>query len=408
MYLEGKVLHQIARQRDSSDNVVYKRLASACRKFGYQRKEGEYYNEIRQKVVALFMQYAPEQVNHAEFGYAPPNQLYQSRHGEICVSRPMLENQCYAAMTEPGGLCRIKGAKHTGKTTLQNQVLGRLSKEGYDTVALSFSMASRTIFEELDSFLKWFCAAVSRELNLPNRVNECWDDILSANSSATDYFETYILESRDKPLVLALDDTDRVFEHEMVAIDFCQLLRGWHLRARNNTRMSHLWQNLRLLIIHSTDIYGAIDVNASPISNVGTVLPMEEFTAEQVHELARQRQIPWSVKDAEKLDQLIGRHPALMNVTFDYLEKNYTLEKILRTAHTEESIYTSYLREHLDIFGKTPDLANIFKQIIGSKTPIQVGTNATFQLQSMGLIRVNGNLSSPRNELYREYFRNRL
>ena len=52
-----------------------------------------------------------------------------------------------------------------GKTTLQNQVLGRLSKEGYDTVALSLTMASRTIFEELDPFLKWFCAAVSRELN---------------------------------------------------------------------------------------------------------------------------------------------------------------------------------------------------------------------------------------------------
>ena len=69
MYLAGNKTSQIAEQRDCSDNVVYKRLASTCRKFGYQRKEGEYYNDIRQQVVALFVQYAPDQVNHVEFGY---------------------------------------------------------------------------------------------------------------------------------------------------------------------------------------------------------------------------------------------------------------------------------------------------------------------------------------------------
>ncbi|NET35666.1 MAG: hypothetical protein F6K19_27185 [Cyanothece sp. SIO1E1] len=409
MYLKGMVITQIARTRDCTENVVYKRLAEACQRFGFKKQSGSYYNESRRKLVELFVKYAPEHVDHAAFGYASPfRSLPKNGKGEIYVSRPMLENQCYQAITEPGGLCRIRGPKHTGKTTLHDYVLRQVPSKNYDIVTLSFTMADRTVFDQLESFLKWLCAVVSQQLALSNRVNELWDDYLACNFNITHYFESHLLKGREKSLVLVLDDTDRVFGHQAIAIDFCQLLRGWHDQARRSTRMSGLWKQLRLLIVHSTEIYGTLDINASPLANVGKVVSLTEFDATQIEELAQQNQIHWNAEQTGRLIQLIGGHPALAQKTFDQLSQGQSFGKILQEAHTEVSIYTSYLREHLETLRKTPDLVNAFKQVVESKTPIQMETNATFQLQSMGLVTLEGDLSKPRNELYRKYFHSRL
>ncbi|NET53827.1 MAG: hypothetical protein F6K09_35885, partial [Merismopedia sp. SIO2A8] len=287
-------------------------------------------------------------------------------------------------------------------------VLNQLQEEGYDIVSISFTMAGQKVLESPEAFAKWFCAIVGHKLGIPNQVEASWDDLWANNFNITNYFETYILKDRDQPLVLALDDTDLPFAEVAIANDFCQLLRGWHEEAKRGTRMSRVWQQLRLLILHSTDIYGTLNVNSSPLANVGTVIALGDFDAEQVTFLAQQNQVSWDSSKTQKLMNVVGGHPALLQETFDRIQQGDNLEDILKTAHTEMGIYASYLREQLERLAQNPTLAQAFKTIVNSVAPIQVSPSVTFQLLNMGLIGLDGNLAKPRNALYRQYFGSRL
>ena len=406
-YLDGKVVDQIAAIRVCTENVVYKRLAAACRKFGFERQPGEYYAEIRRQLVRLFVEFAPEFVNHAAFGYSNPA-LGLDNQGGLYVSRIQQEQRCYQALTQIGGLCRAKGPKHVGKTALQDYVLNQLQEQEYDIVSISFAMADQKVFEDSEAFAKWFCAVIGHKLGIPNQVEASWDDLLANNFNITHYFESYILKDRKQPLVLALDDTDLVFAQQTIANDFCQLLRGWHEQAKRGTRTSLIWQHMRLLILHSTEMYGTLDINSSPLANVGTVITLEDFDEDQVASLAQRNQVSWDNDQTQQLMNVVGGHPALLQETFDRLQQGDSLQEILEKAHTEVSIYASYLREQLEVLTQNPSLAKAFKSIVDSVVPMQVSPSVTFQLQNMGLITLDGNLAQPRNALYRHYFGSRL
>lgn len=404
MELSGLAVDQIADMRACRPNVVYRRRAEAYRRFGFAKKPGSYYNEYRQKIRKLFQQYASEELRQEIWGNLPEPPPTR----EIYVTRINAEELIQQVTQQPGSLVRLRGPKHVGKTLLHLRLLDQLPMQDYRRVALSFKWADSQTFEDLGVFLRWFCAVVSRELGLANQVKEVWDEFLSHSYNVTSYFETCILENVDTPLVLVLDDMDLVFEHKAIAQDFSDLLRVWNGQANKGNRMSHQWQKLRLWIVHSTEIYGALDINSSPLANVGKVIAIGEFNAEQVEKLALQMQVELTSEQITALMHLVGGHPALVQVTFEHLNQGTAFEEILDYAHTESSIYASYLREQLEILHKTPELAQEFQHIIESPEPIQVNTNASFQLESMGLTLLKGDLSAPRNQLYRKYFRNRL
>ena len=79
------------------------------------------------------------------------------------------------------------------------------------------------------------------------------------------------------------------------------LLRAWHERGK----VEQVWKRLRLVVVHSTDVYIPLNINESPF-NVGVPIELPEFTPEQVQELARQHGQDWSESLVEQLME-IGR-----------------------------------------------------------------------------------------------------
>ncbi|NEQ12029.1 MAG: hypothetical protein F6K37_41080, partial [Moorea sp. SIO4E2] len=53
-------------------------------------------------------------------------------------------------------------------------------------------------------------------------------------------------------------------------------------------------------------------------------------------------------------------------------------------------------------------LAAAFKQTLITTEPVQLDAMATYKLYGMGLIKQHGNQVTPRCELYRKYFKERL
>ena len=63
-----------------------------------------------------------------------------------------------------------------------------------------------------------------------------------------------------------------------IADDFCRLLRGWYDMARRGSRIGAIWQKLRLVVVHSTEVYSSLDINSSPLAGIGLEIELPEFS----------------------------------------------------------------------------------------------------------------------------------
>jgi hypothetical protein len=136
------------------------------------------------------------------------------------VDRPPIESRSCQTITQAGALIRIKAPRQMGKTSLLDRIVDRAVNEGYRTVRLNLLQAEGAVFSSLDKFLRWFCACVSHKLNLPSQLGDYWDEDRGSIVNCTTYFEAHLLEQIDSPLVLALDEVDRVFQSAEIAQGF--------------------------------------------------------------------------------------------------------------------------------------------------------------------------------------------
>ncbi len=261
------------------------------------------------------------------------------------IERPPIEERCYDTILQSGAFIRIYAPRQMGKTSLMARILYQAREEGYRTVTLSFQLASSNIFSSLDRFLKWFCASVGKSLGLTNQLANYWDDVLGSNYSCTDYFENYLLAELDTPIVIALDDLDIVFHYPDIASNFFCLLRTWYEKAKYGNTLSDIWKKLRLLVIHSTDVYVPSTIYQSPF-NVGLSIELPEFTSKQVHDLVRCHQFDWDADQVEQLMSLVGGYPyRVRKVLYHIWYHDVSLEQLLPKSATKQRIYGEHLRQ---------------------------------------------------------------
>ncbi len=320
------------------------------------------------------------------------------------VERSGIEPECYKTVLQPGGLVRIKAPRRVGKTSLLSRILHRAATQGCKTVSLSFQLADKDIFEDLDLFLRWFCANVGLGVHLPNQLNEYWDDLFGSKISCKIYFEQYILTKLNQPLVLALDDVDRLFQYPDLADEFFGLLRAWHEEAKNRD----IWKQLRLVVAHSTEVYIPLNVNKSPF-NVGLPVELDALTPEQVQELARKYELNWSASQNEQLMQFTGGYPYLVQLAFYHLwHQDVTFEQVINSTAIASGIYEDHLQRQLWSLQQNSDLSSAFAQVVAAKQPVSLDLTQAFKLQSLGLVRLQSNQAIPSCELYSRYFSERL
>lgn len=325
------------------------------------------------------------------------------------IKRPPIEERTYAEINKPGSLIRIKAPSKMGKTSLMHRILTHAKQTGVHTVQIGLQRADSQVFTSLEKFLRWFCANVSRQLNLEIRLDDYWDEDIGSKVSCTLYLQEYLLEKIDAPVVLALDEVNRIFEYPQISSDFLPLLRSWYEDASE----LEIWQKLRLVVVHATEAYIPLDINQSPF-NVGLPIKLPEFSLEQMQELAVRHGLDWvkGEKGLQKLAPLlamIGGHPYLARLALYNLgHQAVTLEQLLKEAPTIAGIYSNYLRHHLANIQEHPELATALKRVVTSPTSVQLEAIAAYKLESMGLVKLEGNQAVSSCELYQLYFREQL
>jgi hypothetical protein len=324
----------------------------------------------------------------------------------LYIERPPIEMTAAQEILQPGGFVRIKAPRQMGKTSLVLRMLEVVQAKGMRSAVIDFQTIESGTLQDLDRFLKWLCANIARQLDLPANLDDYWDPDSGSKMSCHVYFQERLLKSASTPFLLVLDEVNRIFEYPELAQDFLPLLRSWHDEAARNP----IWQAFRLVVVHSTEIYVPLQINQSPF-NVGLPIELPLFTLDQFQELARRHGLDDVLAlAADRVFGLIQGHPYLIQLLFYHLRQSTQpveqyLPVLLQQAATPTGIYGEHLRRHFMAIVAAPDLQIALMQVLKSDVSVQIDTILAYQLESMGLIRwVDNSKVKISCRLYQEYF----
>jgi hypothetical protein len=326
--------------------------------------------------------------------------------GRVSLSSPFYiervphETRCYAEIVKPGAFIHIQAPRQMGKTSLMGRILAYTTGLGYQTASLNLQRADQSILANLDKLLRWFACEISYKLKLKPKLDDYWDKDLGSKASCTTYFQDYLLEQINSPLVVAVDEVNEIFQHPQIAQDFLSLLCSWHEEAKDN----EIWRKLRLLVVNSTEAYVSLNTNQCPVQ-VGIQIQLHSFSWEQVQDLAQRHRLDLSIGELAQLMWLVAGHPYLLRLAFYYLaQESLTLEKLLETAASDTGIYGEHLHQKLWYFQQHSELATAFEKVLRAKAPIELEQVQAFKLHSIGLVKMVDNHAMTTCNLYQQYF----
>ncbi|MEM1279828.1 MAG: AAA-like domain-containing protein, partial [Cyanobacteria bacterium P01_H01_bin.152] len=201
-------------------------------------------------------------------------------NSRLYIERPPIETRTFAEVVKPGSLIRLKGPRQMGKTSLLRRILHEAKSHGIRVVPLSLHRVDQATLQDLDRFLRWFCANVSHQLGIPPRLDDFWNADIGSKVSCTLYLEEYLLKQLEQPLAIALDEVNELFQFSQISTEFLPLLRSWYEDAKEIEE----WRKVRWILSHATDIYVPLQIKQSPF-NVGLSIPLPEFTIPQIQDL---------------------------------------------------------------------------------------------------------------------------
>lgn len=323
-----------------------------------------------------------------------------------------LESQFYVARSadaialdtigRQGVTITIKGPRQMGKSSLLIRTMAAAVEAGKRVAFLDFQLFDKTALTDGDRFFRQFCAWLTDELELADRVQEFWSLPLGNSQRCTRYMQRYLLKELGSPLVLAMDEVESVFDTDFRS-DFFSMLRSWH----NNRATAAIWKQLDLALVTSTEPYQLIEnLNQSPF-NVGQVIELTDFPIEQVADLNHRHGNPLNPQQEQQLMALLGGHPYLVRRALYLVSSGqWTVADLFAEAVADRGPFGDHLRYHLFRMNDKKDLIQGMLQVIRNQTcPDE---RVFFRLRGAGLVRRERQTVLPRCELYAEYFREHL
>lgn len=312
--------------------------------------------------------------------------------------RSGVDDRAFREILQPGCVIRIKAPSGFGKTSLLLRLSHHAHQLGYATASIDLRQTDTETLANPQTFLRWFCAALAHKLNLDIHLDQYWDDLLGSNLSTTLYLREAILLHLNHPIVLVLNEVERVFEYPQTAKNLLPLLRSWHEEAQHDD----VWKQLRLVVAYSTEAYLPLDINQSPF-NVGLPLTLPEFTPKEVQSLAPLYSIALNEADSTQLIALTGGNPALVGLALYHLHQGMTLDTLLQTAPTLGGIYRNSLQRLLAQLNANPQWFQQIQRLMQADT-IPIDPILAYQLEGIGLIKPGLDGWQFSCELYRSYF----
>ncbi len=308
------------------------------------------------------------------------------------------DRQAIEYMRQAGVTLTIKGPRQVGKSSLLMRAIDAAVAAGKRVAFLDFQFFDRAALASPDRFFRQFCAWLSDTLDLDDRTDEFWSAQLGNSQRCTRYVERYLLKEIDAPLVLAMDEVESMFEADFRS-DFFSMLRGWH----NSRAAKPAWRRFDLALVTSTEPYQLIaNLNQSPF-NVGQVIALDDFSADELHALNVLHGGPLDQAGEHALYTLLAGHPYLTRrALYQIAGGRSTDAALFADAAAERGPFGDHLRYHLFRLNGQPELVQGLLQVLGQG---RCGDEVVFwRLHGAGLVRGEFQRARMRNRLYAEFF----
>ena len=411
-FLQNKPDPQIAKSLTPkvTRSCVSDHLSNICQSFNIKNEPDGGYTQ-REELILLFVNNKPELVCEYflnKYGKRTPEapKALEVPEGpvplnsEFYIERSRMEADCYQQILGRGSMIRIKAPKLMGKTSLLNRIMEHAKTKNYRLVRLDFRDAETEIFSNLNKFFHWFCLNISQQLKLESNIDKYLQGRGGILVNCKNYFQAEVLEAIDCPLVLALEEIDCIFCYEEIARNFLSMLRSWF----DETKKTDIWENLRMVLLHSTNVYVQLPVNQSPF-NVGFSVELTEFSQPNILDLASRHQLSWGTDEVAALMAMIGGYPYLVRTALYRLNYSHlSLAEVLQNAATDVGIYRQYLQSHWANLQNYSELKAALKKVIFADSAVKLEQVLEFKLLSTGLVKQNQQGITPSCRLYRDYF----
>jgi hypothetical protein len=167
---------------------------------------------------------------------------------------------------QAGQTLTIKGPRQMGKSSLLMRTVSAGMELGKSVALLDFQLVDEDGKAHADLFFRRFASWVAEQLNLPDTVDSFWNAGCSSPQNCTRYMEQRILEPLGGPCIVAIDETDAIFQTSF-SQDFFSMLRSWHNRRADPIRRQ--WKKLDIILSTSTEPQFFIDRPHESPSTVG-------------------------------------------------------------------------------------------------------------------------------------------
>ncbi|GEM_PF-626591 len=306
----------------------------------------------------------------------------------------------FEALTRGDSTVLIKGPRQIGKTSLLARGLHLLRGSGCRVVTTDLQKLDGTQMASSGTLFAALADHIADELDLEFRPTPefGWRPEAGPNDNFERFLRRHVLK-RDRPrFAWAIDEADRLFPMHYGSEVFA-LMRSWH--NERSLDPEGPWGRLTLIITYATEAHLFIsDLNQSPF-NVGTRVPLEDFTAEQVADLNRRYGEPLRAsEDLERFRRLVGGHPFLVQSGLHALANGMRGTAPVTLADLEESgrrleagvgSFSDHLRRLRHSLSRDPDLCAALRVVLaanrsgGSASP-PISLDAFYRLRASGVV----------------------
>jgi hypothetical protein len=298
----------------------------------------------------------------------------------------------------------VKAPRQFGKSSFMARAISLAKRQNVPSCFIDFQLLDNRQFDALETVCRYVGHKLSRSFQTSIKPEDVWDDWLGPKESLTIFVEEAILSSQKQPVLICLDEVDRILDREF-RDDFFTLVRGWHNRRATEDG----WKHLNLVIVHSTETSLWIrDPRISPF-NVGQRFTLPPFNLGDIYELNRRHGKALEKKeDIEALLRFVGGQPYLVRVAlFTCAQNGWSISELRRRAIEDPGPFSDHLRDRIISLRRSPKRLSAFKEVLHNSS---CQDELDFEvLLAAGLVKGKRRSSiSVHCELYEQYFRENL
>lgn len=315
--------------------------------------------------------------------------------------RRRADEEVFGAVCKARALVTVQGPRQTGKTSLILQIFvnTRRAEQELRSVFIDFQAWPHQCFESLDAIWRAIAVEIGEQLGLGAITSGFWAAESTYDRNLTRFLDRYVFSSDQTPVLLCLDEVDRVFSSPLRS-EFFASVRAFYSRGA----WDPAWKKVRWLLSTSSEPSFFIeDLTQSPF-NVGLRVALGSFTAAETAEFARRHGLVLDVDLIDRSMAHVGGRPYLVHLMLYHMALHpEACEQLFDVQTAGGGVFLNHLKRYQTQFQQEPDLGTAMKGVISGEGCDDL--KMADRLEAAGLVKRDAALNVICHcVLYRDYF----